>query len=189
MDKALGILLLAAPTAVVVGGIWIIALAFKESLRQGLFNLLIPFYLIYYAFSRWPKCKLPLLIFLSGPLVAFVIVPTTILLASLFIKGDPDVARSNAAQAQIEILLTALDAYRLDMGSYPTTEEGLQALRVRPLNADRWDGPYLRKAIPPDPWGNHFVYRSPGEHRLMDLISYGADGQPGGEGINADIVS
>lgn len=101
-------------------------------------------------------------------------------------------ARESTARSQIEMLGAALDAYRLHVGKYPTTQEGLQALRTAPAGAGtRWRGPYLRKDIPLDPWGNPYVFRSPGEVNptLYDLVSYGADGQPGGEQENADIKS
>ncbi len=94
-----------------------------------------------------------------------------------------------AAQAQIAALSSALDTYRLDMGQYPSTEQGLAALTVRPDNAVKWNGPYLRKAAPVDPWGRPYRYKSPGEHGEFDLYSYGKDGQPGGAGEAADIVS
>ena len=94
-----------------------------------------------------------------------------------------------AAKAQIELFGTALDAFRLDIGRYPTTEEGLKALREKPSGADNWTGPYLPKEIPVDPWKNAYVYKSPGEHGDYDLISYGADKVEGGEGENQDVVS
>jgi len=94
-----------------------------------------------------------------------------------------------SAQAQIASLRSALDTYRLDMGSYPSTEQGLVALTTRPANAPRWNGPYLQKAAPPDPWGKPYQYRSPGEHGEFDLQSFGKDGQPGGSGDAADITS
>lgn len=94
-----------------------------------------------------------------------------------------------SAQAQIASLRSALDTYRLDMGGYPTTEQGLAALTTRPANAPRWNGPYLQKAAPPDPWGKPYQYRSPGEHGEFDLLSFGKDGQPGGSGEAADITS
>lgn len=101
-----------------------------------------------------------------------------------------DTARITAARAQINAFMTALGAYKLDTGLYPTTEQGLQALRVQPQGLTQWQGPYLPQEIPVDPWGRPYVYRYPGEHGdEPDIISYGADGQPGGEGINADIVS
>jgi general secretion pathway protein G len=94
-----------------------------------------------------------------------------------------------AAKAQIELFGTALDAFRLDIGRYPTSEEGLKALREKPSNADNWSGPYLPKEIPVDPWKKVYVYRSPGEHGDYDLMSYGADGVEGGEGEAEDVVS
>jgi general secretion pathway protein G len=94
-----------------------------------------------------------------------------------------------AAKGQIELFGTALDAFRLDIGRYPTTEEGLKALREKPSGADNWVGPYLPKEIPLDPWKNAYVYKCPGEHGDYDLISYGADKVEGGEGENQDVVS
>src|SRR3990170_4320907 len=98
-------------------------------------------------------------------------------------------AKVKAARAQIELLGTALDTLRLDVGRYPTTSEGLEALRRQPADAKKWDGPYLKKEVPLDPWGKPYIYRSPGEHGPYDLVSYGADGAPGGEADNADITS
>jgi general secretion pathway protein G len=92
-----------------------------------------------------------------------------------------------AAKAQIEGLGRALDAYRLDTGHYPTTEQGLNALVVKPNDESKWTGPYLQKAVPPDPWGTPYVYRSPGQGGDFDLLSNGKDGQPGGDGDAADI--
>ncbi|TMA11405.1 MAG: type II secretion system protein GspG [Deltaproteobacteria bacterium] len=114
-------------------------------------------------------------------LLAALVVPTYM--------GRERKARSQAARAQIELLGTALDTFRLDVGRYPTTQEGLEALRTQPSGLERWDGPYLKKEVPTDPWGKPFVYRSPGEHGPYDLLSYGADGVPGGEGDNRDIAS
>ena len=95
----------------------------------------------------------------------------------------------NTARAQIDAFEKALDQYRLDVGRYPSAEQGLPALMAAPAGASRWQGPYLRKAVPADPWGNPYRYRQPGEHGEYDLFSYGADGQPGGEGTNADITN
>lgn len=92
-------------------------------------------------------------------------------------------------RAQIDALEKALDQYRLDTGHYPTTEQGLSALITAPANEPRWDGPYLKKTVPPDPWGNPYVYKQPGDHGEYDLLSYGNDGQPGGNGEAADIVN
>ncbi|MGB8436479.1 MAG: type II secretion system major pseudopilin GspG [Burkholderiales bacterium] len=94
-----------------------------------------------------------------------------------------------AAMAQINGIEKALDHYRLDTGHYPSTEQGLAALVVRPQNEAKWDGPYLSKAVPPDPWGRAYSYRSPGEHGEYDLFSFGKDGQPGGTSENADITN
>jgi len=105
-----------------------------------------------------------------------------------FIRQE-EKAKIKATQAQIELLGTALDTFRLDVGRYPTSEEGLQALRQNPGGLERWDGPYLKKAVPLDPWGKAYVYRSPGEHGSFDILSYGADGVSGGEGDNRDITS
>jgi len=94
-----------------------------------------------------------------------------------------------ATRAQIDGLEKALDQYRLDTGHYPSNEQGLAVLVARPANEPRWDGPYLKKSVPLDPWGNPYVYRMPGEHGDLDLLSYGKDGQPGGEGDAADITN
>ena len=93
------------------------------------------------------------------------------------------------AQAQIEGLGKALDQYRLDTGHYPSTEQGLAALMERPASETKWDGPYLKKALPMDPWDKPYMYRFPGEHGEYDIYSYGKDGQAGGSGENVDIVS
>lgn len=97
-------------------------------------------------------------------------------------KSEIEVAR-----AQIDAFEKALDIYRLDVGRYPTTEQGLAALEQRPNNEAKWQGPYLKKAIPLDPWGKPYQYRSPGEKGEVDVFSFGKDGQAGGEDENADI--
>lgn len=95
-----------------------------------------------------------------------------------------------AAKAQIAAFQTALGAYKLDTGHFPTTEQGLEALRTRPPSEEKWDGPYLPREIPVDPWGHPYLYRYPGQHGdEPDIISYGADGREGGEGEDADILS
>jgi general secretion pathway protein G len=94
-----------------------------------------------------------------------------------------------SAQAQIASLRSALDTYRLDVGSYPSTEQGLAALTTRPASSTRWNGPYLQKAAPLDPWGKPYQYRSPGEHGEFDLFSFGKSGQAGGTGDAAPITS
>lgn len=94
------------------------------------------------------------------------------------------------ARAQIDALEKALDQYRLDTGRYPTSEQGLGALMTRPAGESKWQGPYLKKAVPQDPWGNPYQYKSPGEHsNEFDLLSFGKDGQPGGSGEAADITN
>jgi general secretion pathway protein G len=104
--------------------------------------------------------------------------------------GRADSARVTAARAQMNSFMTALGAYKLDTGLFPTTEQGLQALRVQPQGVIQWQGPYLPQEIPVDPWGRPYQYKFPGDHGdEPDIISLGADGQPGGEKYNADVVS
>lgn len=91
------------------------------------------------------------------------------------------------AKAQIVSLEKALDQYRLDTGHYPNTDQGLAALYSKPGDESKWDGPYLKKEVPPDPWGKPYIYKQPGEHGEFDLLSYGKDGQPGGSDDAADI--
>lgn len=98
-------------------------------------------------------------------------------------------SEAKAARAQIDSIGKALELYRLDTGRYPSTEQGLKALIDRPGDEPRWDGPYLKKGLPPDPWGRPYVYRAPGEHGDFDLYSLGKDGQPGGTDEAADITS
>ncbi|MFZ5774074.1 MAG: type II secretion system major pseudopilin GspG [Thermodesulfobacteriota bacterium] len=97
-------------------------------------------------------------------------------------------AQQKTAKTQIEIIMAALDAYRLDVGRYPTQQEGLPSLFANP-GAEKWDGPYLKKAVPPDPWGNPYHYKNPGEHGEVDVYSLGQDNQPGGDKENADVGS
>lgn len=99
-------------------------------------------------------------------------------------------AKAKTARVQIEDLGAALDLYQLEVGTLPSTEDGLTALVQKPANLERWNGPYLRKSvIPKDPWGNDYHYRSPGEHGAYDLYSLGADNAPGGEDDDADVTS
>jgi len=93
------------------------------------------------------------------------------------------------AKAQIDAFEKALDQYRLDVRHYPTTEQGLQALIARPAGESNWNGPYLKKAVPLDPWGHPYNYKSPGQKTDFELLSYGRDGRPGGSGEDADIVN
>ena len=99
-------------------------------------------------------------------------------------------SRVTAARAQINSFQTALGAYKLDTGRFPTTEQGLEALRTEPDELPRWDGPYLPQEIPLDPWGNAYVYQYPGEHGdEPDIVSLGNDNEAGGEDEDADVVS
>jgi general secretion pathway protein G len=91
------------------------------------------------------------------------------------------------AKAQIESFHKALGSYRLDVGNFPTTEEGLNALLNKPASAAKWAGPYLSKAVPLDPWGKPYLYRAPGSKSDYELQSWGKDGQPGGTGDAADV--
>jgi general secretion pathway protein G len=93
------------------------------------------------------------------------------------------------ARAQIDAFEKALDQYRLDTRRYPSSEQGLKALIERPVNEPQWNGPYLRKEVPLDPWGRPYVYRVPGTKSDFDLVSYGKDGRPGGSGEAADITN
>ncbi|RMD61468.1 MAG: type II secretion system protein GspG [Alphaproteobacteria bacterium] len=99
-------------------------------------------------------------------------------------------AKSDAAKIQIERLSSVLDLYRLEVGRYPSEDEGLQALVERPADAEAWNGPYIKKSNAlTDPWGRPYIYRYPGEHGEFDLYSLGADGAEGGDGENADITN
>ncbi|MEJ2205758.1 MAG: type II secretion system major pseudopilin GspG [Gemmatimonadota bacterium] len=110
------------------------------------------------------------------------------------ITGRVSDAKLATARTQIEMMGVALDSYRLDNGRYPTTQQGLEALRTEPTTEplpNNWRGPYLRREVPVDPWGRSYEYRSPGEENptSYDLFTLGLDGQPGGEGEDADITS
>lgn len=103
--------------------------------------------------------------------------------------GQLGKAEIKAARAQIDALEKALDQYRLDVGRYPTTEQGLNALVTQPSGVSKWVGPYLKKGLPLDPWDKPYLYKSPGEHGEADIYSYGRDGTPGGTGEDADITN
>jgi general secretion pathway protein G len=122
-------------------------------------------------------------------LVVVIIIGMLAALVGPKLFGKVGTAKLSAAKAQIELFGTALDTFRLDVGRYPTAEEGLKALREKPSGVEGWQGPYLPKEIPIDPWGTPYVYKSPGEHGDYDLISYGLDKVEGGEGENQDIVN
>lgn len=98
-------------------------------------------------------------------------------------------AKQSATRAQIENFMTALDNYFIDVGRFPTTQEGLQVLRMKSEGNVKWNGPYLKKNVPDDPWGNSFLYRAPGRSGGYEILSYGADGREGGEGEDQDIAS
>jgi general secretion pathway protein G len=127
-------------------------------------------------------------------LIEMMVVVTIIALFSALVLPKmfrrADAARVTAARSQINGFMTALGAYKLDTSMWPTTEQGLNALRVPPAGLAQWNGPYLPADVPNDPWGRPYVYKYPGEHGdEPDILSYGADGAPGGEGVNADVLS
>jgi general secretion pathway protein G len=139
-------------------------------------------------FSQWRKnssgftlIELLIVMVIIGLLAAF-IVPKLI--------GRVGESQQTAAKAQIELLSTALEVYKLDTGKYPPQGEGLGALINKPGDVNNWKGPYLKKnKIPKDPWGAEYVYKHPGEHGDYDIFSYGADGNEGGTGDDADVVN
>ena len=121
-------------------------------------------------------------------LVVLVIIGLLVSVVAPRYFGQVGKSEIKTARAQINALEKALDQYRLDVGRYPATEEGLAALNAAPASGNpRWQGPYLKKAAPPDPWGQPYQYRAPGEHGDFDLYSWGTDGKPGGDAEAADI--
>ena len=107
---------------------------------------------------------------------------------SLWKKADA--AKVTAARTQMQSFMTALGTYKLDTGNFPNNDQALPALRIKPEGVEQWAGPYLTKDVPLDPWGHAYLYKYPGEHGdEPDIVSLGADGQPGGDGNNADIES
>ncbi len=123
-------------------------------------------------------------------LVVIIIIGLLAALVGPKLFGRVGKGKQAAAQAQIELFGAALDNFRLDVGRYPTSDEGLMALLVNPGAIPNWDGSYLKKQeIPLDPWGHPYVYKCPGDHGDYDIISYGGDGVAGGDGENQDIVS
>jgi general secretion pathway protein G len=127
-------------------------------------------------------------------LIEMLVVVTIIALFAAYVGmrlwPQADRARVTATKAQIGSFMSALDTYKMDVGSFPTTEQGLQILRVRPADVPQWGGPYLAKDVPLDPWGRPYIYKYPGENSEdPEIISLGADGQVGGDGVNGDIVS
>jgi general secretion pathway protein G len=123
--------------------------------------------------------------------VLVVVVIVALLLALVLPRtfGQRARPKGDIARAEISALSKALLLYRQDVGSFPSSEQGLGALVAKPDGAERWMGPYLKDEVPLDPWGRSYSYKSPGEHGEFDLLSYGADGKPGGTDENADIVS
>ena len=126
-------------------------------------------------------------------LIEIMVVLTIIaMLAALVVPRlfkNVDKAKVQTTKAQIANLESALAGYKLDVGKFPTTEQGLEALRTKPSGVEHWDGPYLSKEVPMDAWGHPYVYKCPSQHGDYEIVSYGADGQPGGENYDADVVS
>jgi general secretion pathway protein G len=123
-------------------------------------------------------------------LVVVVIIGLFVAIVGPRLFSNVDKAKVVAAKTQIESYVNALGQFHLDTGTYPTTEQGLLALRVQPNGVEQWHGPYMTKDIAADPWGHPYVYKYPGDHGdEPDVMSYGADGQPGGSDYNSDIVS
>ena len=122
-------------------------------------------------------------------LVVMAIIAMFLTLVGSRVFRNVEKSKQVVAKNQIHEFETVLDMFRLDVGRYPSTQEGLQALQVRPSGLDNWDGPYMKKDVPLDPWNHAYVYRCPGQHGDFDLIALGADGQEGGEGDNRDITN
>lgn len=123
-------------------------------------------------------------------LVVLAILALVIGIAAPRVIGYLSKAKSDTALLQMRQLVSALNLYRLDIGSFPSQQDGLQALVIQPAGADQWRGPYIdRDDGIKDPWGRMFVYKLPGEHGELDILTYGADGQPGGDGESRDIGS
>jgi general secretion pathway protein G len=127
-------------------------------------------------------------------LVTIAIIATLAAIVAPALFGNVGEARRNAARSQLQILALAIDAYRLDNDAFPSTEQGLEALRTFPVTGDapkNWKGPYLRQLVPLDPWGRAYVYVSPGSANpnAYDLYSLGKDGKIGGDGEDADLTS
>ena len=122
-------------------------------------------------------------------LVVMVIISLFATLVGARLFRNVERAQQTTAKAQISEFESVVGLFRLDVGRFPTASEGLQALRSNHGGIPNWDGPYLARDVPPDPWGRPYVYRFPGEHGDFDILSLGADGQEGGDGENMDIVS
>jgi general secretion pathway protein G len=140
-----------------------------------------------FVFSRDARSRFDKGFTLLELLVVLVILGLLVGIVAPRFFGQVGKSEIKVAKAQIRALEDALDQYRLDVGRYPTSEQGLAALMTQPTGEGRWQGPYLKKALPNDPWGNAYQYRQPGEHGEFDLFSYGKDGQSGGTGEAADV--
>lgn len=122
-------------------------------------------------------------------LIALLIVGLLVGVVAQNLFGNVSKAERTAARQQIDAFSKALETYRLDMGSFPTSEQGLAALVRAPAGSTRWRGPYLKKEAPPDPWGNPYVYKSPGpDGQPFEIRSLGRDGRPGGKDEDEDIT-
>lgn len=139
--------------------------------------------------ARNPACGRPRGFTLLELLVVLVVLGLLVSIVGPKYFSQLGKSEAKAASAQIASLAKALDLYRLDVGSYPSGAAGLSALNANPGSEPKWKGPYLQKAVPADPWGRPYVYKSPGEHGDYDLVSLGKDGRPGGSDENADITS
>ena len=134
-----------------------------------------------YQVSGFTLIELLIVMVIIGLLAAF-IVPKLI--------GRVGESKQTAAKAQIELISTAIELYKLDTGKYPSQDTGLQALNAKPGDVQNWKGPYMKKnKVPKDPWGADYIYKFPGSHGDYDISSYGADGTEGGSGDNSDQVS
>jgi len=122
-------------------------------------------------------------------LVVMVIVGLLAAIVAPMVYQHVSPAKHTAVRGQMDSFMTALDNFYVDVGRFPTTKEGLEALRFKPAGANGWRGPYLRRNVPNDPWGNAFIYREPGLNGPYDILSLGADGRDGGEGEAADLIS
>jgi type II secretion system protein G len=136
-------------------------------------------------------CTLGALLCFAAVAVLFFFTGTSAVVTSTVMKAaasrEGQAPKLRAAQAQVNLFGAALDTFHLDVGRYPTDQEGLHALRERPAGLARWEGPYLQKPLAPDPWGIAYVYRSVAADQRPEVLSYGADEVPGGEGAGADI--
>lgn len=138
---------------------------------------------------RYSRCKHARGFTLLELLVVLVILGLLVGYVAPRYFGQIGKSEAKAARAQVDALEKALDTYRLDVGHYPSTEQGLAALQAAPGNEAKWQGPYLKKAVPSDPWGRPYIYKAPGEHGEYDLLSFGKDGKQGGTNEDADITN